>query len=43
MNAALLAIPNNPMPTVIIRRLALAEDAGAISTMGRYNGIPSVA
>ena len=43
MNAALLAIPHNPMATVIvvIHRLA-AEDTVVISTMGRYNCAPSV-
>lgn len=42
MNTTSLAISNNPMTTVIIRRLTLAEDTGAISTMSRYNCIPSL-
>ena len=43
MNTALLAIPHNPMETVIIviHRLA-TEDTGVISTMRRYNSVPSV-
>ena len=43
MNTALLAIPHNPMTTVIvvIHRLA-TEDTGVISTMGRYNSVPSI-
>ena len=43
MNTALLAIPHNPMETVIvvIHRLA-TEDTGVIPTMGRYNSVPSI-
>ena len=43
VNTATLAIPHNPMPTVIIAIHRLAtEDTGVIFAMGRNDSVPSI-